>query len=326
MFDTSILFLIFNRPDTTSLVFEQIKKIQPKYLFVAADGPRDNRPGEDDLCKTSRDIVLKGIDWDCEMKTLFRDENLGCKKAVSGAINWFFENVEQGIILEDDCLPDQSFFLYCEQLLEKYKDDEQIISIGGTNLGYLLKNKDSYAFSRFMNMWGWATWKRAARLVDYDMKSWKQKQFKTLFLQKRIQSHYFSLDINWINYWKNHFNLTSTGKINTWDYQWIFTQLYHNKISIFPSHNLIKNIGFTEQATHTVYPDHPIAQLSLQSIQFPIIHPQKRDLERDYEEDYLKKVWFGHQREPIFKILKTRLLYLPIVEKSNRFIKKNYKK
>lgn len=326
MFDTPILFLIFNRPDTTALVFEQIKRVQPKHLFIAADGPRDNRPGEADLCKASRDILLKGIDWDCEVKTLFRDENLGCKKAVAGAINWFFKNVAQGIILEDDCLPDQSFFQYCEQLLERHKDDEHIISIGGTNLGYKFKNKDSYAYSRFMNMWGWATWRRAAQLVDYDMKSWKRKQFKSLFLQKTIQSHYFSLDINWINYWKNHFNLTSSGTINTWDYQWIFTQIQHNKMAIFPSFNLIKNIGFTEHATHTVYPDHPIAQLSLQSIQFPLIHPQKKAVELDYEEEYLKKIWFGHQREPVFKIIKTRLLYLPIIEKSNRYIKNIYKK
>ena len=326
MCNTPLLFLIFNRPDTTALVFEQIRKLEPKYLFLAADGPRNDKPGEADLCKASRDIVLKGIDWECEVKTLLREKNAGCKKAVSGAINWFFEIVESGIILEDDCVPDQSFFPYCEELLDRYKDDEDIIAIGGTNLGYTLKNKDSYAFARFMNIWGWATWRRAARLVDYDMKKWKGKQFKSLFLQKTIQPHYFSVDPNWINYWKNHFNLTSSGTINTWDYQWIFTQLQHKKMAIFPSLNLIKNIGFTEQATHTVYPDHPIAKLTLQTLPFPLIHPHKKELDGGYEEDCLKKVWFGYQREPIFKIIKTRLLYLPIIEKANRVVKKMYRK
>ena len=134
MFNTPILFLIFNRPQTTLLVFEQIKKVQPKWLFIAADGPHIEKPGEEELCNETREIVLKGIDWDCEVKTLFRSENVGCMKGPSEAINWFFGNVEQGIILEDDCLPDSSFFTYCEQLLEEYKYNEKIITIGGTNL------------------------------------------------------------------------------------------------------------------------------------------------------------------------------------------------
>ena len=191
MFNNPILFLIFNRPETTAPVFEQIKKIQPKYLYVAADGPRSNRPGEDELCKASKAIVLEGIDWDCEVKTLLRGKNMGCKRAVSDAINWFFENVEQGIILEDDCLPDESFFYYCEQLLEKYKYDNSIISIGGTNLGYHFENNDSYAYSKFMNMWGWATWRRCVPLVDYKMNKWKNMRFKNWFLQKKIQHPFF---------------------------------------------------------------------------------------------------------------------------------------
>ncbi len=325
MFNTPILFLIFNRPETTAPVFEQIKKLQPKYLFVAADGPRNNRPGEAEECSAARTIVLEGIDWDCEVKTFLRDENAGCRKAVSEAIVWFFEQVEQGIILEDDCLPDQSFFSYCEQLLERYKQDSTIISIGGTNLGYDFGNDDSYGFSRFMNMWGWATWRRSATMIDYNMAKWKKLTFKKLFLFGRLRDGK-SLDINWINYWKNYFDITASGKLNTWDYQWIFAQQYFKKISIFPAHNLVKNIGFTEKATHTAYPDHPIASLPLQTLPFPLQHPAKNEVDKIYEDDYLKKIWFGHQKESVFSIVKTKLLYIPAVARLNNYFKNIFNK
>lgn len=320
MFDTPILFLIFKRPETTALVFEQIKKVQPKYLFVAADGPRINRPGEADLCKASRDIVVKGISWDCELKILFRDENIGCKKAVSGAINWFFDNVEQGIILEDDCLPDQSFFPYCEALLEKYKYDEHIISIGGTNLGYPLKNKDSYAFSRFMNMWGWATWRRAAQLVDYDMKSWKKVSSRNWFIYKRTTNR-FGVDISWIRFWKNCFDMTASGQIDTWDYQWIFSQFHLKKKSVFPSKNLIKNLGFGPHATHTTYADNPLGKLEVGELSFPLQHPLVIVHNENYEEVFIKKIWFNNRRESIFSFIKTKLLYIPFIGRLNVIVK-----
>lgn len=320
MFTTPVLMLIFNRPETTALVFEQIKILQPKYFYVAADGPRDNRPADAEECSAARAIVLEGIDWDCEVKTLLGEENLGCGRAPAKAINWFFENVERGIILEDDCLPDQSFFYFCDDLLEKYKNEQSVISIGGTNLGYTLSNTQSYAYSRFMNMWGWATWRRSAQAIDYDMDEWKRMRFKHFFLFRRVQNGY-DLDINWIKYWFYYFNLASTGKFDCWDYQWIFFQLVHRKISIFPSHNLIKNIGFTEKATHTVYPDHPIASLALQSLKFPLQHPEKKINEKTYEEDFIKKIWCGHQKESIFSIIKTKLLYIPIISKANNYLK-----
>ena len=188
MFDTPVLFIIFNRPETTSLVFEQIKKVQPKYLFIAADGPRSNMPGELELCNAAREIVLNGIDWDCKIKTLFRTENAGCKKAVSKAINWFFDNVEQGIILEDDCLPDQKFFTFCKEMLWEYKDDMDIIAINGCNFNYHKNDDEGYFFSRYMNVWGWATWKRAAEMIDYNMPSWNNEH-KLYFLWKKLRNN-----------------------------------------------------------------------------------------------------------------------------------------
>ena len=320
-FETPILFLVFNRPEETERVLEAIKKVAPKYLYIAADGPRENRDGEIELCEKVRSIV-SNIDWACEVKTLFRDKNVGCKKAVSEAINWFFENVDQGIILEDDCLPDSSFFPYCEQLLEKYKNDESIISIGGINLGYTFNGIHSYAFSRFMNMWGWATWRRSAKLVDYDMGKWENKRFKNLFLHRKLQDNLFLLDYNWIKFWKNYFNLTLSGKMDTWDYQWIFTQLFLNKKSIFPARNLIKNIGFSDTATHTFNPNHPITRLNLESINFPLIEPVYKGHDEVYERNFIKKIWFRYNKETLYKIVRSNFLNQPLVFKTIQQFKK----
>jgi hypothetical protein len=307
MFETPLLFLIFNRPDETEKVFEVIRKVAPKHLYIAADGPRKNKEGESELCERVRDIV-SDIDWKCHVRTLYREKNLGCKEAVSEAINWFFKHEEQGIILEDDCVPDISFFPYCEQLLEKYKNDETIISIGGTNLGYQFPDDSSYGFSRFMNMWGWATWRRSANLIDYKMIAWKEKWFKRWFLQNRLQPSIFAFDLNWIKYWKNYFNLVSSGKIDTWDYQWIFTQLKYQKLSVFPEKNLIKNVGFNNAATHTFFAEHQIAHFKKESISFPLIAPKQKTVDEIYESDYLKKIWFTYNKQSLYYILKNELI------------------
>ena len=320
MFETPVLFLVFNRPDETRQVFDTIRKLAPRRLYIAADGPENNVPGEKELCDKVRETV-SGIDWHCEVKTLFREHNLGCRKAVSEAITWFFSEVEQGIILEDDCLPDESFFPYCEQLLEKYKADESIISIGGTNLGYPFKKDQSYSFARFMNMWGWATWKRSAQLVDYNMNLWKEQSFKTLFLHRKLQPHFFSIDYNWIKFWKNYFNLTAAGQMNTWDFQWIFTQLYYNKKSIFPAQNLVKNIGFTATATHTFHPGHPAGELKLSSLAFPLRAPEDKNTDQEYEDGFIKKVWFPYRKDSLYRILRSDFLNKPAVLKVIRFFK-----
>lgn len=169
-----VLLLIFNRPDTTQRVFHEIRGASPLQLFISADGPRENKPGEFEKCQITRDIVRQ-VDWDCEVYTNFRDKNLGCKIAVSSAIDWFFENVEEGIILEDDCLPSFSFFRFCEELLEKYRDDERIMQIGGTNLlSEWQRSDDSYYFSKYGAIWGWATWRRAWQYYDVNMKLWPE--------------------------------------------------------------------------------------------------------------------------------------------------------
>jgi hypothetical protein len=321
MFETPVLLLVFNRPNETKRVFEAIRKRAPKHLYIAADGPRPDKPGEKQLCEAVLQIV-QSVDWECEVKTLFREQNAGCKKAVSGAIDWFFSEVERGIILEDDCLPDQTFFIFCEQLLEKYKDEEKIISIGGTNLGYKFNGDQSFAFSRFMNMWGWATWRRSARLVDYNMTGWKGTWFKKLFLYRKLQDDKFKLDYNWIKFWDNYFTLTAYGLMDTWDYQWIYTQMCYDKVSIFPAENLIQNIGFSNNATHTFHPDHPIGKLELSKMYFPLREPLYKSNDILYENNFIKKIWFNYQKESLYYIMRSNFLNIPFVTNTISFFTK----
>jgi len=235
-FNTPILFLIFNRPDTTQLVFDEIRKVKPKQLFIASDGPRQGNKQDKISCNKVRKIV-SNIDWDCEVKTLFREENLGCGKAVSSAITWFFQNVEEGIILEDDCLPAQSFFLFCQELLQKYRYDTRIMCISGDN-SFNIPSKDSYYFSNIPLIWGWASWKRAWDLYDFNMSNLNnfESSYSRTFYSKNL------LD---------NFRRTKTGEIDTWDYQWAFCNIINNGLTCISSKNLISNIGFGENATHT---------------------------------------------------------------------------
>lgn len=243
-FNTPILFLVFNRPDTTQRVFEMIRAIQPKYLYVAADGPRLDKEGEMEKCETVRKIV-SDIDWNCNLFTLFRNENKGCGKAVSEAITWFFEHVEEGIILEDDCLPSISFFYYCDKMLKKYKGHERIMHIGGTNFqkGVRRGCADIY-FSKIPHVWGWATWKRAWDHYNFNMKTLSNDEIRSVVLLNTSRK-----DLQ--EYWVDVFFKMVNNPIDTWDYQWQYSIWKNNGLSIIPNKNLIKNIGFGSDATHT---------------------------------------------------------------------------
>ena len=179
--NTPVLFLIFNRPDTTQLVFDAIRQAKPSQLYVAADGPRENKPGETEKCEQTRRIIGT-VDWDCEVATLFRENNLGCKQAVSSAIDWFFSNAEEGIILEDDCFPSHSFFIYCQELLEYYRYDTRIMQICGLNvLREWNRNGYGYYYSNYGPVWGWASWRRAWKYYDVHMELWPEIREKRLY-------------------------------------------------------------------------------------------------------------------------------------------------
>lgn len=249
MYNIPILFIIFNRLDTTEKVFEQIRKQKPKYLYIAADGPRKNRPDDIENCKKTRAIIDK-IDWDCEFKTLFREENLGCGKAVSGAITWFFENVEMGVILEDDCLPHDDFFPYCEELLIRYKDDNRISVISGNNAEITGNTKASYYFSAYCHVWGWASWRRVWSIYQYDINVFDHKELK-----HQINKYCSTLEEKMYWYYRADMvrstKVMKKRKINTWDYQAVFSYWMRNYLSILPQKCLITNIGFSDNATHT---------------------------------------------------------------------------
>ncbi len=238
LLQTPVLFLIFNRPDTTRRVFEEIRKARPVKLFVAADGPRADRPGESDLCMQTR-AIIEQVDWKCELHTLFREHNLGCKEAVSSAIDWFFQNVEEGIVLEDDCLPDPSFFGFCQQLLQRYRDDERVMMITGTNFLFnKVTAKESYYFSRYFPVWGWASWQRAWSLYDINMTEWPKykagRYLEWLYPETGIAE-----------YLTSSFQKTYEGKIDTWDYQWCYTCIFNHGLCVSPVNNLVSNIGIS---------------------------------------------------------------------------------
>jgi len=260
LFDTPILLVIFNRPDTTAKVMDVIRQLRPKYLYVAADGPRSGKESDHVNCDEARKTVLQGIDWDCEYKTLFREGNLGCGEAVSGAITWFFEHVEQGIILEDDTLPDPSFFDYCKRLLNHYKDDETVMHISGSDYASVDNYSASYYFSKLPFIWGWATWRRAWNKYKFNYKYLPLDE-KLTILQKNFSNPKI------VEYWYSvfaFFHLTPASF--TWDFQWFLTIWDHNGLVIQPVKNLVQNIGFSEAATHTVYADSHLAKVKAQAI------------------------------------------------------------
>jgi hypothetical protein len=265
-FDTPILFLVFNRPETTLLVFEKIKMIKPSSLFIAADGPRDFLPDEIHRCNEVKEIIGQ-IDWPCEIKTLFREKNLGCKIAVSSAITWFFDQVDYGIILEDDCLPDLTFFEYCSQLLLKYENDNEVMLIGGNNFH---KNgidiSSSYYFTNYPHIWGWATWKRAWVNYNLDISDYREvldENYYDSFFQSKSEK----------KIWLGIFEKVAKGKINTWDYQWVYAIWKRRGKSITPSINLIKNIGLDGDSTHLFIKDSFRDELKLSKMNFPLNHP-----------------------------------------------------
>lgn len=262
---SAVLFIIFNRPDTTTKVFDRIRAARPAKLYIAADGPRAGRPEEKALCKQAREITTQ-IDWDCELKTLFRDTNMGCKEAVSSAITWFFENEEEGIILEDDCLPASSFFSFCDEMLEKHRDDTRVRHISGGNFQLGNKRGDaSYYFSKISHIWGWASWRRVWRDYDKDLKQYKEEEVKAALLNV--------FDDPWIaDAWYQIFKELKAESIDTWDYQLGLTNYFNNALCIIPNVNMISNIGFGDNATHTKNAVDKYAALPLEEIG-EITHP-----------------------------------------------------
>ena len=275
---TPVLFIIFNNPNTTKRVFEQIKKAKPSKLFVFCDGPRKTVPDDKEKCRETQ-IVATQVDWDCELQTLFLEENYGSRYGVAKGIDWFFDNVDEGIILEHDCLPSNSFFYFCQELLEYYRTDTRIMHICGGNYQNAIQRGDaSYYFSKYNQIWGWATWKRAWKYYDVDMKNF-DKFNQTLKIESLFRIK------NEKKFWVKNFNDTITHKLNTvWDFQWLFAVLSQNGLSVTPNKNLVSNIGFGSEAVHMSFVDKKTANLEIFEIN-EIIHPDF--IIADFEADKL---------------------------------------
>ncbi len=301
---TPVAFIIFNRPETTKRVFAEIAKARPMKLLVIADGPRADHPDDAEKCAAVR-AIIDGMNWDCEVLKNYSDANLGCKRRISSGLDWVFDTVEEAIILEDDCLPHPTFFRFCEEMLEKYRDDKRIAMISGDNFQFGRKRTGySYYFSRYPHIWGWASWRRAWKNYDVDMKIWPEirdsRWLEELLGAKRS-----------VWYWKNRFENVYRGRIDTWDYQWTFACWMEGTLDILPNVNLVSNIGFSPEATHET--DFiRLAGMDVEPMMFPMLHPPY--IYRDPVADSFteKTIFSGRSLLPMMikelkKIIKTAL-------------------
>jgi hypothetical protein len=265
-FTTPIIFIVFNRPDPTRSVFDVIARQRPQRLLIIADGPRSARPREMEACLQVRDIVSR-IDWPCEISTDFAASNLGCKNRIISGLNWAFSLVDEAIILEDDCLPDPSFFPFCHELLNRYRDDNRVSMIAGTNfVPGATPVSPSYFFSHVTHIWGWATWRRAWSRYDEHLSQWPAIRASGLLEQALCEPRL-------TRYWTGIFDQMHAGTgPNTWDYQWFYTNLVNHSLIAVPHTNIISNIGFGADATHTTHAN-PNMLVPSEPIEFPLVHP-----------------------------------------------------
>ncbi|NJD34693.1 MAG: nucleotide-diphospho-sugar transferase [Betaproteobacteria bacterium] len=313
---TAVLFLVFNRADTTRQVFEAIRQARPARLYVAADGPRVNHPSDGERCELVRQIAT-AVDWPCELRTLFRETNLGCGVAVSAAIDWFFELEPEGIILEDDCLPDASFFRFCEEMLERYREKPAVMMISGDYYyGRHQRHPSSYFFSRYVGTWGWASWARAWTFNDRTMRRWPELRNSEWLIQVGDGHTDFS------DYWTKLFDTVYAGRDDIWDYQWAFSCWTQDGITILPSRNLVKHIGYGSDATHMKGDGGWIWKLPLEAISFPLVHPA--EIERDRVADrWMDLKVFGVKAEYYRRILR-RIPGLHRVVHQLRMLRRQY--
>ncbi len=307
--NTPVAFIIFNRPDTTAKVFEAIRQAKPQKLFVIADGARADRTHEIEKCVQTRAIINQ-VDWECEVIKNYSDVNLGCARRVSSGLNWVFEQVEEAIILEDDCLPHVTFFRFCEELLERYRYDQRIASISGQNVQFERKaNEYDYYFSRYNHIWGWATWKRAWQYYDFDMKLWSEIKQKD-FLRDVLG------DEKSIRIWTKVFqNMYDSNKYNTWDFQWQFACWVNNSLGIISNINLVSNIGFGADSTHTSNSKNQYSSIPVKAVNLPLKHPNFmfRDIQADR---FTQETLFSYLHPNLFQrfMLKLKRIFQQLLD------------
>jgi hypothetical protein len=265
---TAVAFIIFRRPRETQQVLARIREARPPALFVIADGPRPDRADDAGRCREARRVVEAGIDWPCEVVRIYADANLGCARRVSSGLDEVFRRVPEAIVLEDDCLPDPTFFPFCEELLARFRDDARIAQIAGCSYqdAARVPAAPSYHFSRYPHCWGWATWRRAWAHYDHGMKAWRDPAQR-----RRVVKAFPHPDER--RYWRLNLRDTAAGKVDSWAYRWTFAVFRNDGLCVNPYRNLISNLGFGQEATHTGEASHPAAALPLSPMPFPLIHP-----------------------------------------------------
>lgn len=279
---TPIAFFIYNRPALTKKVFAEIAKARPSKLFIVADGPSTNSNSQ--LCEEARQITYE-INWPCEVRRNFSDIKLGCRRRISSGINWVFSQVEEIILIEDDILPHPSFFRYCDEMLERYRNNQQVMMVAGTNLFQIPHPEHSYFFSRYPGIWGWALWRRAWEKYDVNIGDWplrKKGHEISKYFTDSLERKIFSAQ--WDDIYFEGFD--------TWDYQWDYCRLFSHGIGIVPGQNLITNLGWGADATHTRDENSSLAKLPISNLEFPLKHPPNIELYKRYDEVYFKKLLY----------------------------------
>lgn len=299
---TPVAFIIFRRPEQTARVWERIREAQPEKLFLIADGGRNEE--EWVKCHAARKVV-ETIDWECEVHRDFADRNIGCRDRVVGGLDWVFDQVEEAIILEDDCLPSSSFFRFCEELLDKYRNDNRIAQVCGTNFqdGHA-RGSASYYYSKYPTPWGWATWKRSWIKRDCCALAWESPEIQKLVLGKcASEIERFKMGYR--------FNVAHTNKGDIWDYGWIFSVWCQNGMACVPETNLVQNIGFGPDATHTRAEEAATMSFLNTEIEFPLKHPKSFLINNEADQYYFTEHFGGKEsKKPILKRIKMALKIL----------------
>ena len=280
MTDTPVALFIYNRPQITEHVFEAIKTMSPPRLIVVADGPKN--AADATQCEAAR-TVAERVDWPCEVIRVYSDVNLGCKRRVSSGLAAVFELYERAIILEDDCVPDLSFYKFASELLFRYENDDRVTTICGSSF-VPIEGPFDYAFSRFSLIWGWASWRRAWRHYDLGMSSWPRLR-NTSWLKDILRSSAGAYVLT------RQFDYAASGELDTWDTQWLFSSLVRGGHCIIPARNLVTNIGCGAGATHTRDVINQCANVPRSALRLPIHHPLHVRLDDDLDKNLLKWIW-----------------------------------
>lgn len=280
---TPVAFFVFNRPQPTARVFAEIARARPAILLIVADGPRADRPEEAERCQAVREIVSR-VDWPCDVRTNLSDVNLGCKRRVSSGLNWVFEQVPEATILEDDCLPDPTLFRFFDEMLARYRDDDRVMMVTGFNpLGRWKAESQTYHFSYCGSIWGWGSWRRAWRFYDVDMRLWQEperrQRVKDVFCEPELYEGRIAA-----------YDAVAQGKVDTWDMQWSFARIVQSGLSIVPAVNLVSNVGFGPDATHTHKAQSPVADLPTSPMTFPIRFHDYLAVDREYDRQFTRRM------------------------------------